>query len=94
MVFAILFVLAFLVGAGIYYFSRRWIIAVVVPMMVFAGDAILDFDSSGGLVFTLVFGLTLVFFASLLGAYVVQIRTIETHEACAEEESSATENEA
>lgn len=75
MVFAILFILAFLIGAAIYYVNRQWVVAVVIPMLLFVINSVLDPGSSGGLLFTLVFGLTIVFFASLLGCYIVQTRT-------------------
>ena len=77
MQFALLFIGAFLIGVLIYYFSRQWIYAVVIPMVLFTLNAVLDSTGGTGLIFTLVFGLTIVFFASLLGAYVVQVRTIE-----------------
>jgi len=77
MQFAILFIIAFLFGVVIYAISRQWIYAVTVPMGLFTLNAVFDADQSNALLFTLVFGLTIVFFASLLGAYVVQIRTIE-----------------
>lgn len=77
MLFAILFIVAFLAGVIIYYFSRQWLIAVAIPMGLFALNAVVDSNDSSSLIFTLVFGLTIVFFASLLGAYVVQTRTAE-----------------
>ncbi len=80
MVFAILFIGAFLAGVIIYFFTRQWLIAVVVPMLLFALNAVVDPGEAGSLLFTLVFGLTIVFFASLLGAYVVQTRTAEVSE--------------
>ncbi|NND81120.1 MAG: hypothetical protein HKN50_01695 [Gammaproteobacteria bacterium] len=75
MLFAILFVAAFLCGALIYYFSRQWWWAVATPMLVFAVNALLDPGQQGALIFTLVFGETIVFFAALLGCYVVQTRS-------------------
>ena len=77
MLFAILFIAAFLIGVVLYLLWRQWIIAVAVPMVLFALNVIFDAPDRGSLVFTLVFGLIIVFFASLLGAYVVQKRTIE-----------------
>lgn len=75
MLFAILFIIAFLAGAAIYYFTRQWLFAVSLPMVLFTLNAVMDPGESGSLLFTLVFGLTIVFFAGLLGAYVVQTRT-------------------
>lgn len=80
MLFAILFISAFLAGAVIYYFTRQWMIAVIVPMVLFALNAVVDPGESGSLLFTLVFGLTIVFFACLLGAYVVQTRSRDGYE--------------
>jgi len=74
MEFAILFILAFLVGFAIYHFSRKWASAVLIPMIIFTGTTLIDVAARDAWVFTLLFGLPLVFFASLLGAYVVQIR--------------------
>ena len=80
MIFAILFIIAFLIGAIIYYFSDNWMIAVALPAIGFTINALLDQGAEGALLFTLVFGLTIVCFASLLGAYVVQIRRPEINE--------------
>jgi hypothetical protein len=77
MPFAILFIVAFLVGVIIYKYSRNWVSTVLIPMTLFLVNALADTQARDAWAFTLVFGLPLVFFASLLGAYVVQIRTIE-----------------
>ena len=77
MPFAILFIVAFLVGVIIYKFSRNWVSTVLIPMALFLVNTLADTQAKDAWAFTLVFGLPLVFFASLLGAYVVQIRTIE-----------------
>jgi hypothetical protein len=77
MPFAILFIVAFLVGVIIYKYSRNWVSTVLIPMTLFLVDTLADTQARDAWAFTLVFGLPLVFFASLLGAYVVQIRTIE-----------------
>lgn len=75
MEFAILFILAFLLGLGIYKAVRNWIPAVVIPLLIFTITTLLDFAARDAWQFTLVFGLPIVFFGSLLGAYVWQIRT-------------------
>jgi TctA family transporter len=77
MLFAILFIVAFLVGVIIYKFSRNWVSTVLIPMTLFLANTLADTQAKDAWAFTLIFGLPLVFFASLLGAYVVQIRTIE-----------------
>ncbi|MFT5611302.1 MAG: hypothetical protein ACI9WC_000931 [Arenicella sp.] len=77
MPFAILFIVAFLVGVIIYKYSRNWVSTVLIPTTLFLVNTLADTQARDAWAFTLVFGLPLVFFASLLGAYVVQIRTIE-----------------
>ncbi|MFT5136139.1 MAG: hypothetical protein ACI9XU_000149 [Arenicella sp.] len=90
MPFAILFIVAFLVGVIIYKYSRNWVSTVLIPMTLFLVNTLADTQARDAWAFTLVFGLPLVFFASLLGAYVVQIRTIE-HES--EESAEVIEKE-
>ena len=75
MVFAILFVVAFLIGLVIYFFSRQWLAAVIISMILFTVATVADTQASDQWLITLVFGLPIVFFASLLGAYVVQLKT-------------------
>lgn len=87
MIFAILFVVAFLIGLVIYWLSERWLVAVLVSMALFTVTTVADTEASDRWLFTLVFGLPIVFFASLLGAYVVQIRRGEAIELDAEEAS-------
>ncbi len=74
MLFAILFVLAFLAGVVIYRFLWNWVPAVTVPMGLFTVTTLLDFSAREAWTFTLIFGLPIVFVGSLLGAYVVQTR--------------------
>lgn len=75
MIFAILFIIAFLIGLLIYLYNRNWILGVSIPMVLFTISTLADEEARGAWGFTLVFGLPLVFVASLLGAYVVQIRS-------------------
>jgi len=76
MIFAVLFVLAFLFGFGVYWFTRQWMVAVAISIVVFCVSALLDQSANAlSIKFTLIFGIPIVFFASLLGCYVVQIRT-------------------
>lgn len=72
MIFAILFILAFLVGLVIFLLTDKWILSVAVPIVLFCLDAFTD--PNANLSFNLVFGLPLVAVAGLLGAYVVVIR--------------------
>ena len=74
MQFALLFIVAFLVGLGIYRVLSNWVPAVFVPMAIFTLSTLLDFEAQQAWTFSLVFGLPIVFVGSLLGAYVVEIR--------------------
>ena len=80
MQFAILFILAFLAGLAIYRFLSNWVPAVILPMALFTITTLLDFGAREAWMFTLLFGLPIVFMGSLLGAYVVQIRRPELEE--------------
>lgn len=74
MEFAILFILAFLIGLAIYWWRSSWIVAVLVPMALFAVSVFIDSSSDfSGKQFSLMFGLPIIFFAALLGSYVLQI---------------------
>lgn len=88
MEFALLFILAFLAGLLIYRINYNWIPAVLIPMGFFLVTTLADQEAKDAQTFSLVFGLPIVFFASLLGAYVLQIRTVETEV----EEPSSTED--
>ncbi len=88
MEFALLFILAFLAGLLIYRINRKWVSAVLIPMGFFLVTTLADQEAKDAQTFSLVFGLPIVFFASLLGAYILQIRTDEPEI----EESSLTED--
>ena len=88
MEFALLFILAFLAGLLIYRINHKWIPAVIIPMGFFLVTTLADQEAKDAQTFSLVFGLPIVFFASLLGAYILQIRTDEPEV----EESSTTED--
>lgn len=90
MEFAILFIICFLVGFGLYTYLNNWIPAVVIPMLLFVITTVADTAAREAWMFTLLFGLPLVFFASLLGAYVVQIRSADHLE---DEQLDQTETE-
>ncbi len=74
MIFAILFILAFLIGLITYLLSNKWLIAVLLSMALFIFSTLADADAKESWSFTLVFGLPIVFVGSLLGAYVVELR--------------------
>ena len=88
MEFALLFILAFLAGLLIYRIDQKWVPAVLIPMGFFLVTTLADQEAKDAHTFSLVFGLPIVFFASLLGAYVLQIRTDEPEI----EEPSSTED--
>ena len=77
MLFAWLFIAAFIAGLLIYSLNRKWVAAVSVPTVLFASVTLIKSDLDYSLAFMLTFGLPIVFFASLLGAYVVQMRTTD-----------------
>lgn len=72
MIFAILFIIAFLVGLLAYIVSDKWMLSVAVPVLLFCLNLFSDDQAHIG--FNLVFGVPLVAVAGLLGAYVVVIR--------------------
>ena len=82
MLFAALFIIAFMFGLGIYHVSQQWTWAVAISLLLFVLSTVLDQGASAkARYFSLMFGVPIVFFASLLGCYVVQIRNIdETNE--------------
>ena len=74
MIFAVFFVLAFLLGVLAYLLSNRWLVAVCVPMILYV--LVFLFDDGFGLdsVTSLIFGLPIMFVGGLLGAYIVELR--------------------
>ena len=74
MIFALLFIAVFLISVMVYLLTRQWLWAVSVPMTLFVLSTILDAEASQAQAITLIFGVPIVFFASLLGAYIVQMR--------------------
>lgn len=81
MIFAILFIIAFLIGLVTYLLSNKWLAAVLLSMALFVVTTIADTEAQDSWGFTLIFGLPIVFVASLLGAYVVELRRGESVEA-------------
>jgi hypothetical protein len=88
MIFAILFILAFLIGLVTYLLSNKWLAAVLLSMALFVISTLADTEAQESWSFTLIFGLPIVFVASLLGAYVVELRRGEPED---EELESLTE---
>ena len=80
MIFAGLFIVAFLFGFVSYAFTREWIVAVSVPTVLFVLSTFVGESVPGARAFTLTFGVPIVFFAGLLGAYIYQIRNIDPDE--------------
>ena len=74
MIFAILFIIAFLVGLIVYLLTNKWLAAVLFSSLLFVVNILSDATAKDNWSFTLVFGLPIVFVASLLGAYVVELR--------------------
>ncbi|MBL4672249.1 MAG: hypothetical protein JKX81_08295 [Arenicella sp.] len=81
MIFAILFIMAFLIGLITYLLSNKWLVAVLLSMALFVVTTLADTEAQESWSFTLIFGLPIVFVASLLGAYVVELRRGESVEA-------------
>ena len=74
MIFALLFILAFLIGLVTYLITNKWLSAVLLSMGLFLITTLADTEAKDSWSFTLIFGLPIVFVASLLGAYVVELR--------------------
>lgn len=74
MIFGILFIVAFLVGLAIYLFTNRWLLAVGIPSIAFVLITLLDTSAESRWQIVLVFGTPIMFFGSLLGTYVVELR--------------------
>ena len=72
MIFALLFIVAFLIGLFAFLLSDKWVLAVVIPIVLFCLN--LFTDPHANISFNLVFGVPLVAVAGLLGAYVVVLR--------------------
>ena len=80
MIFAILFVLAFVIGLVCYVLSDNWWAGVVISLLLFTANVLSDSAAQQYWVITLIFGLPIVFAASLFGAYVVQLRRVNPDE--------------
>jgi hypothetical protein len=80
LIFALIFVVAFVFGFISYAFTQQWILAVSIPSALFVASTFSGNNVAGAQAFTLTFGVPIVFFAALLGAYVYQIRNLEDHQ--------------
>lgn len=74
MEFAILFILAFIVGLIVYLLSKQWMLAVGAAIGLFLISILTDSDAQSNWAFSLIFGVPIVFVGSLLGPYVVELR--------------------
>jgi len=74
MEFAILFILAFIVGLVVYLLSNQWMLAVGASIGLFLISILTDGDAQSSWAFSLIFGVPIVFVGSLLGPYVVELR--------------------
>ena len=74
MEFAILFILAFVIGLIVYMFSNQWMLSVGTALVLFLLNVISDTGAQSSWAFSLIFGVPIVFVGSLLGPYVVELR--------------------
>lgn len=74
MIFALLFILAFLVSLGVYLLTNRWWIGTLIGLSLFTISTLSDTQAKEFWSITLIFGLPIVAVASILGAYVVELR--------------------
>jgi uncharacterized membrane protein YjjP (DUF1212 family) len=74
MIFGILFILAFLLGLVVYLFSNQWWYSVGIATALFVATTLADTQASQQWGITFIFGIPIVFVASLLGAYIVEWR--------------------
>lgn len=74
MIFAVLFVIAFIIGLFAYLLTGKWLTAALISMGLFALNTIVDAQAANEVGITLLLGLPVVFVASLFGAYVVELR--------------------
>jgi len=86
MIFAILFVVAFIIGLVAYLVTGKWLTAALISMGLFTLNTVSDSNAYEHVGITLLLGLPVVFVASLFGAYIVELRRgIDADEAMADE---------
>jgi len=56
MIFAILFILAFIIGLMLYLLTDKWLAAVVISMLLFVMTTVSDSNAQENWLFTLIFG--------------------------------------
>jgi len=66
--------MAFLIGLVVYLLTNKWLASVLFSTALFIGNILSDVAARDNWGFTLIFGLPIVFVASLLGPYVVELR--------------------
>ena len=88
MIFAILFILVFLIGAVTYHFTSQWWHGIAIATGLFCLNVLLDTSAHEYWSISLIFGLPIVFVAALLGAYVVEQRRPQEEVAATEAEGS------
>ena len=88
MIFAILFILVFLIGAVTYHFTSQWWHGIAIATGLFCLNVLLDTSAHEYWSISLIFGLPIVFVAALLGAYVVEQRRPQEEVAATEVEGS------
>jgi hypothetical protein len=76
MIFALLFIFIFLVGFGIYAFSRSWRLATLVPSLLYIASVVTDRTEGANIMMSIIFGLPIVFVAALLGCYIFVLRFV------------------
>ena len=74
MIFALLFILAFIVSLIVYLMSNRWWVGSLLCVGLFTLNTLSDGAAREFWSITLIFGLPIVVVASILGAYVVELR--------------------
>ena len=74
MIFALLFILSFVVSLVAYLLTSRWWIGSLLCVALFTVNALMDAEAQDYWQFTLIFGIPIVFVASILGPYVVELR--------------------
>ena len=92
MEFAILFILAFLIGLFMYMFSNQWMLSVGVTLVLFFVNIVSDTAAQSNWAFSLIFGLPIVFVGSLLGPYIVELRRGEVIAADSLDEGAQTDS--
>lgn len=74
MIFAVLFVISFVIGLFAYMLTGKWLTAAIISMSIFALNTAADSQGLQEVGITLLLGLPVVFVASLFGAYVIELR--------------------